>query len=339
VLSRPAYGSARHTIKEIKYLAPLIRAAADRAVTRNDYEALIQNFKPQIESVSVWGGEENDPPIYGKVFISAKPTVGLVLDEATKDEIKFEILAKRKVLAITPEIVDPEYLHLGLDVRVKFNSNLAGSSASRLQSLVRLKTENYFDTELEKFNKSFIYYRYLNELDGLDDSITSILVSLRLQKRLDPRLNVANEFSNFNNIKMYNRIHPNSVRSTYFTILDLDNTLKTVYFRDNAGNPPNYNGTGELELWVVDPLNNTSTLLLPRQGTVNYATGEISTRQFIPRGFKGSLGDMRFMADVQESNFDINVVRNVLLTLDDSLYVPTAGLPPGLTINVTAVSE
>ena len=339
VLSRPAYGAAKHTIKEIKYLAPLIRAAADRAVTRNDYEALIQNFKPQIESVSVWGGEENDPPIYGKVFISAKPTVGLVLDEATKDEIKFQILAKRKVLAITPEIVDPEYLYLGLDVRVKYNSNLAGSSASRLQSLIRLKTENYFDTELEKFNKDFVYYKYLNELDGLDDSITSILVSLRLQRRLDPRLNVANEFSNFNSIKMYNRIHPNSVRSTYFTILDLDGVLKTVHFRDNAGNPPNYNGSGELELWQVDETNNTSTLLLPRQGTVNYATGEISTRQFTPRGFKGGIGDMRFMADVQESNFDVQVVRNVLLTLDNSLFVPTAGLNPGLSILVTAVSE
>jgi hypothetical protein len=138
---------------------------------------------------------------------------------------------------------------------------------------------------------------------------------------------------------MYNRIHPNSVRSTYFTILDLDGVLKTVYFRDNAGNPPNYNGSGELELWQVDETNNTSTLLLPRQGTVNYATGEISTRQFTPRGFKGGIGDMRFMADVQESNFDVQVVRNVLLTLDDSLFVPTAGLNPGLSILVTAVSE
>jgi hypothetical protein len=339
VLSRPAYGANKQTIKEIKFLAPLIRSAADRAVTGNDYGALITSLKPQIESVSVWGGEENDPPVYGKIFISAKPTTGLVLDEATKDEIKFDILAKRKVLAITPEIVDPEYLHLGLDVRVKYNSNVSGSSASKLQSLIRLKTENYFDTELEKFNKAFIYYKYLNELDGLDDSITSILVGLKIQRRLDPRLNVANEYSNFNNIKMYNRIHPNSVRSTYFTILDLDNIIKTVYFRDNAGNPPNYNGTGELELWQVDESNNTSFLLLPKQGMVNYATGEISTKQFTPRGFRGSIGDLRFMADVQESNYDVQVVRNVLLTLDDSPFIPLSGLKPGLNISVIAVSE
>lgn len=339
VLSRPAYGSAKQGINEIKFLAPLIRAAQDRAVTKNDYEALILNNKPSIESISVWGGEENDPPVYGKIFISAKPTTGLALSEATKEEIKFDILSSRKVMALTPEIVDPEYLYLGLNIAVKYNPNLAGSSAARLQTLIRSRTENYFDEELEKFNKKFIYYRFLNEIDTLDTSITSILISLKLQRRLDIRLNVANEFSNFNNIKFYNRIHPNSLRSTYFTILDSDDQLKTVYYRDNAGNPPNYNGSGSLELWQVNISTGTSSLLLPEQGVINYATGEVSTNQFVPRGFPAGITDLRFTADVQEANYDVNVARNLLLTLDDSSFVPLAGLNPGLNITVTAVSE
>lgn len=338
ILSRPAYGSAKQSINEIKFLAPLIRAAQDRAVTKSDYEALISANKPQIESISVWGGEENVPPVYGKIFISAKPTTGLFLSESAKEEIKNDILASRKVLALTPEIIDPEYLYLGLNIKVKYNVNQSGTSSSRLNSLVRLKTENYFDTELEKFNKKFIYYKFLNEIENLDSSITSILVSLKLQRRLDIRLNTNNEFSNFNNIKFYNRIHPNSVRSTYFTYLDDNKVLKTVFFKDNAGNPPNYNGSGSLELWTLNNVG-TASLLLPNQGVINYATGEISTKAFIPRGFPGNIGDIRFTADVQESDYDVSVSKNILLTLDNSIFIPAAGLNAGLIVTVTPVSE
>ena len=341
IISRPAYGANKHSLTEIKFLAPLIRAAQDRAVTKNDYEGLIQTYKPQIESISVWGGEDNDPPIYGKIFISAKPTAGLVLDEAVKDEIKNTILAKRKVLALMPEIIDPEYLYLGLDVRVKYNTTLASQGTSRLQSLIRLKTENYFNDELEKFNKDFVYYKYINELQNLDDSITSILVSLRIQRRVDIRINVGNQFSQNNNIKFFNRIHPNSVRSTYFTILDDDSQLKTVFFRDNAGNPPNYEGTGTLELWAVNATTQLSDLLLPNMGVVDYALGTIDTGQFTPRGFPtASISDLRFSAEVQESNFDVSVSKNVLLTLDDSSLDISAGLNKnGLNITVTPVTE
>ena len=339
VLSKPNYGSAKQTINEIKFLAPLIRAAQDRAVTKNDYEALILNNKPQIESISVWGGEENDPPVYGKIFISAKPIVGQVLSEATKEEIKNDILATRKVLALTPEVVDPDYLYVGLNITVKFNSNIAGSSASKLNSLIRLKTENYFNNELEKFNKKFIYYKFLNEIDSLDESITSILTSIKIQRRLDLRLNTTNEFSRFNSIKMYNKIHPNSVRSTYFTYQDSDGVLRSAYFKDNGGLNPDYNGSGTLELWTINPITNVSSLALPNQGLVNYATGEISTKSFIPRGYPAALNDFRFTADVQEANYDVTVSKNILITLDDSLFVPTAGLSAGLNISVISVSE
>ena len=339
VLTKPSYGSAKQSLAEIKFLAPLIRAAQDRAVTKSDYEALILNNKPQIESVSVWGGEENDPPIYGKIFISAKPTVGLTLSENTKDEIRNDILSNRKVLALVPELIDPEYLYIGLNIKVKFNANFTGTSAASLQSLIRLKTENYFDQELEKFNRGFTYFKFLNELQTLDSSITSILVSLSLQRRVDLRLNTTNEFSNFNSIKYYNRIHPNSVRSSYFTYLDADNLLKTVFFKDNAGSPPDYNGSGSLELWFINTTTNFSGLLLPNQGTVNYATGEIKTRSFIPRGFPGGVTDLRFTADVQEANYDIAASKNLLLTLNNSFFAPTAGLNPGLSITVTAVNE
>ena len=114
--SNSTSGSNKETITSIKFKAPLVNAAKNRAVTAEDYLALITSRFSEAESVSVWGGEENDPPIYGKVFISLKPFDGFNISQTTKDVIKNNILKDKKVLAIQPEFVDPEFFFVNLNI-------------------------------------------------------------------------------------------------------------------------------------------------------------------------------------------------------------------------------
>ena len=121
-VSNAVGGASKEGIQSIKFNAPLINAAANRAVTTEDYKALITSSITEAESVSVWGGEDNVPPIYGKVLISLKPYDGFTISQSTKDIITSQILSNKKVLAIQPQFIDPEYFYIGMDINVKYLS-------------------------------------------------------------------------------------------------------------------------------------------------------------------------------------------------------------------------
>lgn len=328
-------GAIKEDITDIKFNAPKFSSSLNRAVTQTDYESIIKAGYPLAESIAVWGGEDNDPPIYGKVIIALKPYDGYVISTATKESIKSDILSSKKVMAIQPEFVDPEYTYVNLIVDVTYNSNQTSSTSSQIQSLVQTEVENYFSAELQKFDKDFYMSALTSRIQSAVPAIKGVIIEPKVQKRLVPTLNSTNSYAGATSIKFLNKLHPQHVNSTYYYITS-GGIQTLVYFKDVPNdNPPNYNGSGTLKLYNVD----TGAILNTSFGTVNYATGEISIPTLTVVGYPTGVSDIKITSELQEASYNITALRNQILVLDDSARDATVNRSAGLTINITSVVE
>ena len=342
--TRPSNGSDIEGVDSIKFNAPKFRSSQNRAVTANDYAALIKASNPNIESISVWGGEENDPPTYGKVFIAIKPTTGYIITDSVKDFIKNNILKDKKVMSIIPEMLDPDYLYVNLVVDITYDKTITSLNAAKIEDLATGAIQVYFDNELEKFNKPLSFSKLLNVIDTVSTSITGTIMTVGLQRRVTVSLNNSNQFLDSNAIKFYNRIHPNSVKSTYFYV-QYSGVSTKVYIRDQSdSNPPDYNGTGTL--YLIKPVVRNGVLveevLNSQIGTVNYRTGVIEIPEIIPTSLPTSAitsiaaSDIRFNVQVQRSSYNLSTQKNLILTLDNTDTDIEIGRSSGLVVNVSA---
>lgn len=182
-LERATGGSAHESISSIKYNAPLQYISQNRAVTADDYKTLIYSKLPNVKSVAVWGGEENDPPQYGKVFISAKKeddTTDFLTDVEKQELLTY--LSDKKVLSIFPEIVDPQYVNIILDVLFKYNRNLTTNTKVQLEAKVR-ESISIFNTQyLESFDGVFRHSFLSKTVDGISPSILNSLIRVFISK-------------------------------------------------------------------------------------------------------------------------------------------------------------
>lgn len=333
VVSNSTGGRDRETISSIKFNAPRNNQSGYRAVTRNDYATLIKSQYSQVESISVWGGEENVPPIYGKVFISLKPYDGFVVDELTKDEIKNTILRERQVLTAVPTFVDPDYIFVNLGISVNYNQNDTTLSSANISNLVRTAVDTYFTNNLQQFEKPFYHSDIVQAIDKVNSSIASVLVELKIQKRLTPVLNVDNAYQGENTVQFNNRLHPFELESTRFYI-SLNGITTTVRLKDSpylVGEAA-YFGTGDIRMYNVD-----NELDLGSVGTINYATGAVILSGIIPIGYPAGQFDIRLTCGVQEDSYNINAARNQIIVIDDSTENTLASRQPGVTVNVSTL--
>lgn len=175
-LSAAAGGVEQESSESIRFNAPLTFTSQNRAVTSDDYRAIIQREFTNISSISCWGGEDNSPPNYGTVYISIKPLIAETLTQAEKDEITGTILKGKNVVSITPEIVDPNYTYLELDVFFKYNPNLTDRTAAELTAVVRDTISDYNYNNLNKFDGVFRHSQLLKLIDAADPAIQNSTV-------------------------------------------------------------------------------------------------------------------------------------------------------------------
>jgi hypothetical protein len=175
-LNSSAGGAEQETSESIRFNAPLTFTSQNRAVTSDDYRAIIQREFTNISSISCWGGEDNDPPDYGKAYISIKPILAETLTQAEKDDITGSILKGKNVVSITPEIVDPNYTYLELDVFFKYNPNLTDRTSVELTSVVRDTISDYNFNQLNKFDGVFRHSQLLKLIDASDPAIQNSTV-------------------------------------------------------------------------------------------------------------------------------------------------------------------
>lgn len=184
--STKSYGAGdKETIEQVRYRAPYHYTSQNRAVTKLDYEGLILKDYPNIESVSIWGGQDNDPPIYGKVFISLKPKTNYFLTNLEKENIKNQLITSRNVLTVIPEIIDPEYTYLLVRGTVYFNPNLTDQTSEQIKQYVRAAISDYRDSDLLTFNSVFRKSKLQALIENSEKSITGSDIKIFLQKRVE----------------------------------------------------------------------------------------------------------------------------------------------------------
>ena len=329
-VTNPTGGSNKEGIGSIRFNAPRVAAAKNRAVTAADYQAIISAEYTEAESVSVWGGEDNDPPAYGKVFIALKPYKGFFISQTTKQQIINSILSTKKVLAITPEIVDPEYFYINLNVSVVFNQRLTTKTSDVIKQNVIDTINQYFTNELQKFDKDF-NKSYLNRLIlQADQSISSVNISIKLQQRHNIFLNSINSFLDQDAIKFQNLLVPGTLNSSRFYLIT-NNTETLVEIVDIPNDsPPDNNGSGIIK--IINPTSGAT--VVAQAGTINYGTGVVTLNNFVPTALPNTISDFRVTAAIQESSRSIDANRKQVLVLDDSTLNAFAGTDAGITVEV-----
>ena len=183
-------GGAKEPIDSVKFQAPKSFAAQGRAVSKNDYITALQqnNLGFYFDAVNVWGGEENNPPVYGQVFIAIKPSGAYLLTETQKQRLIAEVIKPISVLTVTPNIIDPDYTYLQLNVNVYYDPTKTILTASQIQSGVTSAIQNYGLTNLNTFNSTFSTYTLLTAVQNYDASIITSEFNLKLQKKFFPLL-------------------------------------------------------------------------------------------------------------------------------------------------------
>lgn len=185
-------GADRESIESIRFNAPLTFTAQNRAVTSDDYRAIILKSFANIASISTWGGEDNDPVDFGKVYICVKPLTETVLTDQEKDTILNSILKGKNIVSITPEIVDPNFTNLELDVFFKYNPNLTDRSSVGLQGVVRDTISDYNFNNLNKFDGVFRHSQILKLIDNSDRAILNSTVRPYMFKTISAKANRRN---------------------------------------------------------------------------------------------------------------------------------------------------
>ena len=267
-------GAPAADIDEIKFNAPKSYESQNRCVTIFDYVTTIKSDYTGADAVVAWGGEDADPPVYGKVYVAIKPTSGAVLTESAKTLVKDTILKQRNIVGISPEIVDPDYMYLKVNSTVKYDSGRTTNSASVLKSTVSTAVTDFGDTNLKTFDKSFRYSKLIQAIDEAEVSIKSNQTSVTIKRLLYPRLGSSAAYT----LPFSNQIyHPannfwGAVTSAEFSYNDSVNTLWTgCRLQDDNGVLQVYRSSGE-ERILVD--NNV--------GTITYLSGKVELKSFKP---------------------------------------------------------
>ena len=183
-------GGTKESISSIKFQAPKAYAAQGRAVSKNDYITAIQqnSLGYSFDAVNVWGGEENNPPVYGQVFISLKPAGAYNLTATQKQRIINEVIKPISVLTVTPTIVDPDYTYIKLTVNVVYDTTKTTQTSAQIEAGVKAAIQTFGTSTLNTFNSTFNSYDLLNTIQNYNNSIITSEYKLQLEKRFAPNL-------------------------------------------------------------------------------------------------------------------------------------------------------
>jgi len=306
-------GAASEDIDSIKFNAPRLFAAQNRAVTPDDYKALIYSKFPAAQTVSVWGGEDNNPPVYGKTYICIKPKDASKLTNQQKELISTEILNPRSVVSITPEIVDPEYFNIKVTSFVHYNPKETTKTAAQIESIVKAAILDYDTNELQKFDGVLRYTKLTGIIDQADPSIINNITRLMVRHPHSPQYGVNAQY-------VLNLINPISqdggkqgevFSSTGFYI---PGSTKVHYLDDDA--------VGNIRLYYLN--SNLDKVFVNRtQGTIDYENGLVQVNGLNITSLDGAY----FEWQVKPESYDIVSALNQIVQIDPTI------------LNITAIAD
>jgi hypothetical protein len=242
-VSEAAGGSEKESVDSIKYSAVNQYTSQGRLITYKDYESYILSNYPNLNSISVWGGEDEVSPVYGKVFISLKPKDNYFISETEKERIIEEIIKPRSAISTDVVIRDPEFLYVKLVNEITYNSKKTILSEESLKNLIRTTIISFFDLNVNKFNSNFALSKLQEELDNLDSSIVGIQTELKIGKRFQPELNVLKNYNINFNTSLFRGSTLNKLTSTEFDIFDGTGVRRTSQFEET---PESFTGLSDI---------------------------------------------------------------------------------------------
>ena len=297
-------GAEIESVAKIKFNAPKFYGTQNRAVTAQDYAAIVREIYPAIADIITFGGEEDDPPEYGKVKIVVKPSTARRLSSATKKDIT-EKLKPYMVASITPDVIDASILYVELTSNVYYSKAKTNQTRDEIRSKVIGGLEAYIESsDTEKFNGKFRFSKFVGVIDDADRSINSNLTTIKMRKDFYPQIN-----SKFYYELCFQNAFDNTcdedviVQSTGFKVSEYP--LYTVYLEDRAG---------KIVLYRIDSISGDKIVLNDSVGTVDYTKGEIKLYDLTI--IEGSFFDNRIEVRTIPLSNDISASREVYLDVD-----------------------
>jgi hypothetical protein len=261
-------GREIESVESIKKYAPRKYSTQNRAVTATDYETIIPTLYSEAESISVFGGEDLNPPKYGRVFISIKPINGPFVSNQVKDNIEFS-LRKYAVAGIVPEIIDLKYLYIETDTTAYYNSNFT-SDPNIIKNIIFSNIDRYANSnELNKYGARFKYSKYLKVIDDSDIAVTSNITKIIMRRDLRAELNKFADYEICYGNEFYIRgMGGYNIKSSGFKVDGINDTL---YMSDL----PDSNGiTGTIFFFKLQ--SSTQPVIVKKNaGKIDYKRGEI----------------------------------------------------------------
>ena len=294
-------GSARETIESIRYNAPIAFSAQQRLVTADDYRALILSKFSAVSDCIAWGGEDNDPVEYGKVFVSLKfpDTYTESAKTAVKNTIKSNLIEPLSVMTITTDFVDPTTTFLECSTFFQFNPNKTNITLRTTESNVNTIVQNYFTNNLNAFGEIFRRSNVLKEIDDSNEAILNSRMELKVQQRFTPTLATS---------ATYNVYFPIALAAPD----DVNYIIESNTFTYNNASCIIRNKLNTSTLQVVDTDGNVQ---LNDAGSYNATTGKVTISGFAPTAISGGVSYIRISATPANQS-TIKPLRNYVLNID-----------------------
>ena len=334
-ISESQNGDDIESLDSIKYLAPRVYSAQFRAVTASDYKGLIPYIYTNVDSVTAYGGEELDPPEYGKVFISIKPRGANTLSQITKEEIS-RSLKQYSIAGIKPELIDLKYLFVEFDTTIYYNKNQT-SDVSEIRTKVLNTLTNYSkSSDTNNFGGRVKYSKINALIDATDTAITSNITKVKMRRDMSPAFNTFATYEVCFGNRIYIKKDGYSIKSSGFKISGVNDTL---YMGDIAES----DSSGRVFFFKL--VNNIPSIVKVNAGTIDYIKGEIllDVVNIESTALNNNVIEVEAVPDsndiigLKDLYLQIDVGNSVVNTVEDTitsgentaatLFVPTSSLP------------
>ena len=305
--SAASQGSVSESIEEIKYNAPRHFTTQERAVTTEDYENLLKLNFSEVNAVSAYGGEDLDPPQYGKVFVAVDLKEVDGIPEVKKDQY-YRFLKPRSPVSIDPVFVNPEYTYIGLTASVKYNVNITKLSTEDVRTLVTAAITRYADANLNNFNRVFRYSNVVEAIDNAQSAIVSNETFVKVIKIITPTLGINN-----------------TIDVNFQTPLD---TTQSVVKGGYSITSTRFIFNGERATLQDDGLGTVNIVsvngnVITNIGTVDYDTGLVQLSNFNISSYEGA----GIKVKAEPRNRDISVINNNIINIvEDDIALTIQGV-------------
>lgn len=288
-------GAEEESLESIKFSAPKAYSMQNRAVTDDDYKFLVKQLFPAAKSINVWGGQDNNPPQYGYVYLSIYPE----LTEEQNDDL-INTIKDYNMITINPVIVQPDFIYLVVDTTVIYDKKLTLASDANIISAVSQTIDEFSQNNIEKFGTNFRYSQLVSEIDDSEPSIVSNLTYVNLQKRFTPNLDVLEQYI----LDYKDELTPASFSIEGFTVYEpvtyVDATYKAVD-----------DGAGKINIIRIRP--DKADVIVSQCGIIDYVAGVVTLSDFLPL----TVEDEELRANVKPKDPDVVTNQNTVLKIED----------------------